>query len=89
MTNSQDEYRAMVRRAMMKVIPLEVLQLIPEAIKAIESMGQKPEDVFKRIIERAEIESAVSGMTGEERRARVAELLNTARQRQADTSRKE
>lgn len=83
MSKGQDEYRAMVRRAMMKVIPLEVLQLIPETIKAIESLGKKPEDVFKRIIDRAEVELAVSEMTGQERSARIIELLSIAEQRRA------
>lgn len=38
---------------LLRGLPTEIIQLIPEVVSAIESMGQSPSDVFNRIIERA------------------------------------
>lgn len=77
------DYRQAVRRAILQAIPLETLELFREACKAIEAMGQKPEAVFRRIIDRAEAHKMTELMTPDERRARIAELLRLAEQRRA------
>lgn len=38
---------------LLRGLPTEIIQLIPEVVNAIKSMGQEPSDVFNRIIERA------------------------------------
>lgn len=38
---------------LLRGLPTEIIQLLPDVISAIESMGQSPSDVFNRIIQRA------------------------------------
>jgi len=38
---------------LLRGLPTEIVQIIPDVVAAIESMGQSPADVFNRIIQRA------------------------------------
>jgi hypothetical protein len=38
---------------LLRGLPTEIVQIIPDLVAAIESMGQSPADVFNRIIQRA------------------------------------
>lgn len=44
---------AVDKMRLLRGLPTEIVQIIPEVVAAIESMGQSPADVFNRIIERA------------------------------------
>lgn len=42
---------------LLRGLPTEIVAILPDVIQAIEKLGQKPSDVFNRIIERAANES--------------------------------
>jgi transcriptional regulator with XRE-family HTH domain len=44
---------AVDKMRLLRGLPTEIVQILPEVVAAIESMGQSPSEVFNRIIERA------------------------------------
>lgn len=48
---SKNTYNLLAARALVEAMPIEVLLLIREMCAVIESTGQKPEDVFRRVIQ--------------------------------------
>lgn len=50
---SRDDYRQLARRAILQSTPPELLELFLETCQAIAASGQKPEDVFRRVIQQA------------------------------------
>lgn len=62
--SKNDAYNEMVRQALLQSFSLELLTLMRDVCIAIRKRGEKPEDVFQRIIEGSEEAPVIILKTG-------------------------